>query len=160
MTVVRQMQVSYEPIEDRLLLRVAMNNQDEFRIFLTRRLLRAFWPHLLKILQRPTAPLAEGGVAELPTGENFATPFNEHDANYPLGLAPLLVAEANFDVEDNGVWRLTFRERRGRGIALHFTPNLLETLRAMIAGLLPTTDWDFVPATGGGGDQPVPSHLH
>ena len=43
---IRQLQVACDHLQDRLLLRVATQADEEVRIWLTRRFLRDLWPHL------------------------------------------------------------------------------------------------------------------
>jgi len=64
---IRQLHIANDHLQDRLILRVAKQADEECRICLTRRFLRERWPHLAALLGKLTtrAPaMAEMEVAE------------------------------------------------------------------------------------------------
>lgn len=50
MSQLRQMQLQYQPVQDRLLLRIKTGDRQEFGFQLTRRLVKSLWPALVKAL--------------------------------------------------------------------------------------------------------------
>lgn len=129
---IHQLSVTYQPEQDRVLLRVGSTDGDEMRIWLTRRLLARMWPLLNKLqteqlLQaEPAAPqiapadedlrrmLADFRKEEFLQRADFATPFQERE-RLPLGPTPLLVTDVDITPLAGGRLRLAFTERPAAG---------------------------------------------
>ena len=47
---ITQLQVANDSVQDRLILRIATQANEEIRVFITRRFLRELWPHLATML--------------------------------------------------------------------------------------------------------------
>lgn len=142
---VRQLQVATDSVQDRLVLRIATDSNEEIRIFVTRRFLREIWPHLSRtLLEQLDAlpPLAEHGESD---GEaaSFEQAFREDNPHYPLGSKPLLASEATFDRADDQLLHLTFREGRERSFSLNLNPELLQALCAMLRAAAEQAKWDL-----------------
>jgi len=161
---IRQLQVAFDSLQDRLLLRVATPADEEYRIWLTRRFLRDLWPHLAALLGKraaPVAAVAEAAPAEAPS---FEQPFADDHATYPLGLTPLLTSEIKVDTLADGNFKLTFREGRERSFRLGLTPELLQMLCAMLRAGAEQAQWnlalDYAPAKPNPAAASRPTHLH
>ena len=157
---VRQIQVANDSMQDRLLLRIATQANEEFRIFITRRFLRELWPHLAAMLaghlQQPPASVPE---ADAPLPPDFSQPFATDNPFYPLGTKPLLASEATLDACGQGSARLTLREARERHLTLDLNGELLQALCAMLHAASEQAGWELAlayqplaprPATGHG----------
>lgn len=141
---IRQLQVACDNLQDRLLLRVATQANEEYRIWLTRRFLRDLWPHLAGLLGQPAVPLATApGEAEATEQASFEQPFADDKATYPLGSTPLLTSELKADSLSDGSFNLTFREGRERSFKLGLTPELLQMLCAMLRAAAEQARWDL-----------------
>lgn len=148
---IRQLQVACDHLQDRLLLRVATQADEEVRIWLTRRFLRDLWPHLAGLLDQQPAPLAplaaatDALPAEAPPIEapSFEQAFRDDKATYPLGATPLLTSEIKFDTMSDGSFNLTFREGRERSFLLPLTPDLLQMLCAMLRAGAEQAQWNL-----------------
>lgn len=162
---VRQLQIAHDALQDRLVLRVATQADEEFRVWLTRRFLRDLWPHLAKLLThaRNSAPLA-ADVAAIPAPPSFEQPFQDDKATYPLGSNPLLTSEIKVDTLADGGYHLTFREGRERSFELGLTPDLLQAFCAMLRAAAEQAQWnlslDYAPAEPSPGATGRPSRLH
>ncbi len=170
---IRQLQVACDHLQDRLLLRVATQADEEVRIWLTRRFLRDLWPHLAGLLDQQPAPLAplaaasDAPPAEAPPTEapSFEQAFRDDKATYPLGATPLLTSEIKFDTMSDGSFNLTFREGRERSFLLPLTPDLLQMLCAMLRAGAEQAQWNLAldyaaPAVVTPTRGKRPSHLH
>lgn len=148
---IRQLQVACDHLQDRLLLRIATQADEEVRIWLTRRFLRDLWPHLAGLLGQQPAPLAplaaatDALPAEAPPIEapSFEQAFRDDKATYPLGATPLLTSEIKFDTMSDGSFNLTFREGRERSFLLPLTPDLLQMLCAMLRAGAEQAQWNL-----------------
>lgn len=163
---VRQLQIAHDALQDRLVLRVATQADEEFRVWLTRRFLRELWPHLARLLGQThsTAPLA-AGVDAIPTPPSFEQAFQDDKATYPLGSNPLLTSEIKVDTLADGSFHLTFREGRERSFELGLTPDLLQALCAMLRAAAEQAQWGLelgyaVPDTALASATKTSSHLH
>lgn len=163
---IRQLQIAHDALQDRLVLRVATQADEEFRVWLTRRFLRELWPHLAKLLNasNDNAPLA-ADIDAIPTPANFEQAFQDDKATYPLGSNPLLISEIKVDTLSDGGYHLTFREGRERSFDLGLTPDLLQAFCAMLRAGAEQAQWnlglDYAVQAGSSGSPSVrSSQLH
>ncbi|MGB4065029.1 MAG: hypothetical protein WBK19_14490 [Azonexus sp.] len=151
---IRQLQVACDQVQDRLLLRISTQEDEEYRIWLTRRFLRELWPHLSRLAgkQAATTPI----VGEIPADDaaNFDQPFSEENATFPLGSIPLLSSELKVDTLSDGTFNLSFREGRERSFQLAMNVELLQTLCAMLRAGAEHAQWNLALD-----DAPVPASL-
>ena len=140
---IRQLQIANDHLQDRLILRVATQADEEYRIWFTRRFLRELWPHLAGLIDKQATP--QPVVGEIPPAEatSFEQPFVDQNATYPLGSTPLLTNEVKFDTLSDGTFNLTFREGRERSFLLGLTPDLLQALCAMLRAGAEHAQWDL-----------------
>jgi len=166
---ISQLQVANDSVQDRLVLRIATQANEEVRIFFTRRFLRELWPHFTAMLaghltQRP-AMAAEPDSA-IPKPSSFDQPFQDNNPNYPLGSSPLLASEATLEAAGDGLARLTLREGRERSFSLNLNADLLQALCSMLraageqAQWNLTLDYDQAPSPLAAANTPGKSLLH
>jgi hypothetical protein len=139
---IRQLQVACDQMQDRLLLRISTQEDEEYRIWLTRRFLRELWPHLSRLAgSQATTPI----VGEIPADDaaNFDQPFSEENATFPLGSIPLLSSELKVDTLSDGTFNLSFREGRERSFQLAMNVELLQTLCAMLRAGAEHAQWNL-----------------
>jgi len=163
---IRQLQIAHDALQDRLILRVSTQADEEFRVWLTRRFLRELWPHLTKLLVQPqnSIQLAPGAEA-MPALPSFEQPFLDDKATYPLGSNPLLTSEIKVDTLADGSFHLTFREGRERSFDLGLTPDLLQALCAMLRAAADQAQWGLdmayaTPAATQASAGKIAPHLH
>ncbi len=164
----RQIQVAHDSVQDRLILRVATQANEEFRIFLTRRFLRKLWPRLVNMVATPLiVPAMENSpeAADSSANATFDEPFRDTDSTFPLGTTPLLASECQLTKHSDGAIHLTFREGRERSFNLVLDSSLLQALCAMLRAGGEQAKWDLTldyvsatpqgnaPLTGGGGEK-------
>jgi len=153
MSQLRQMQLQYQPIQDRLVLRISTEDHQEFAFWLTRRLLQMLWPALVKGLASHTdvvlqhdpggreAVMAFKHEAAAATAD-FGKPYQEDPAaKRPLGERPLLVARADVRRADAGRLILGLRPAEGRGVELALTDELLHNLCRLLSDGVQQTGW-------------------
>lgn len=155
---IRQLQVAHDSIQDRLLIRIATQANEEFRVWLTRRFLGKLWPVLADKVLAPPPAIPTDKVTEPPS---FSEPFRDDEVTYPLGIAPLLSNEIKFDVLSDGSCSLLFREGRERSFRLNLTAELLHALCAMLRAGAAQAEWqlalDYAPAAEPAAAAPPPS---
>ena len=141
---VRQLQVANDSVQDRLILRIATDSNEEIRIFLTRRFLREVWPHLSRLLASQLAHASESAdSASEHEAASFEQPFKEDNPTYPLGSTPLLASEVTFEGSTDNFTRLIFREGRERSFSLALNSELLQALCSMLRAASEQAKWDL-----------------
>lgn len=163
MAALRQLQLRYEAVEDRLLLRVSTQQDQEFRLWLTRR----YCALLLAVLDKHQTLDPE--VAERPTEEarravqrfkeeaaetraNFGGDFDE-PAQRPLGEAPMLAYRLTYRAGEDQL-QLTFSPQSGQGITFTLDRQLSLNLHTMLAKTIRSADWRLLPAEEPGMARP------
>jgi len=168
---VRQIQVANDSVQDRLVLRIGTSNNEEIRVFFTRRFLRDIWPHMAAMLTGhlaatnfvPNEPMDES-TDESPTEiASFDLAFQDDNPTFPLGAKPLLATEAILEANGDGAASLTLREARERSFKLSLNAELLQALCSMLRAANEHAEWDLAldytpPATIPG--TPFNSLLH
>ncbi|RIX45644.1 MAG: hypothetical protein D3M94_12530 [Rhodocyclales bacterium GT-UBC] len=142
---IRQLQVANDSVEDRLVLRVGTENNEEFRIFFTRCFLREIWPHLTAMLSGHLASklVQHSSPPSLGEPSSFELPFIDDNPSYPLGASPLLATEAVLEAGAEGIARLTLREGRERSYSLEINAQLLQALCSMLRAAADQAQWDL-----------------
>jgi hypothetical protein len=140
---IRQLQIANDHLQDRLILRVATQADEEYRIWLTRRFLREIWPHLAGMLGNQAIPTPVAMDEPPSEATSFEQPFSNENATYPLGSTPLLTNEIKVDSLSDGTFNLTFREGRERSFQLSLTVDLLQALCAMLRAGAEHAQWDL-----------------
>ena len=166
------MQVRYEPTADRVLWQLRSASGELFAVWLTRRMLRQLWPHLLRLVTDASVLRLAPHATVLPEARDmlvqtarsrslpntdFATPFDAKATALPLGPLPLLPVAIDLGpgLEGKGL-ALAAREADGRNIRLALSDDLATALMRLLEQALVATDWGILaPATDTDATQDV-----
>ncbi len=149
-----QLKLDFIPEQDRLLLRVSTDNQQEVRLWLTRRALRLLWPLLVQMARsspevalqsNPQARDALVGMQheQALSKADFAKPFEEVPREMPLGAEPILVARMRSNRDDQGKQILGLLPQKGQGINLTLDNTLLHSFCKLVQNAVAKADWDI-----------------
>jgi len=155
MSRLRQINLSYDRREDRLLLRVSTADQQEHRLWLTRSLIRLWWPKLVEALRRPQAdqpPLPqepssreavqafrhEAALSKARFGEPYAA-----EGVQPVQAAPLLVVTVRMTAHGDGEQEFSLLPAQGAGVNLRLTADLLHAFVKLLQEGLGKAAWDL-----------------
>lgn len=127
---VRQMSISYQPEQDRILVRVNTSEERELQFWFTRRLTLGLAPLMERIVTEAAArrggpatthlagadPATKKAMADFKRNEtirsaDFSTPYKVAEANAPLFETPLLITEVNIAPMAAGALRLLCSEK-------------------------------------------------
>ncbi|MGE0484703.1 MAG: hypothetical protein AB7Q81_11235 [Gammaproteobacteria bacterium] len=155
---IEQVQITFVPAEDRLLLRVSSGSAEEFRFWLTRRFVAALRPQLAERLSgQDHIRLQASGDARRElldferqhavSSADFKTPFKEAPRHYPLGEQPVLLTRFTLRPRDDGSIALTLAPEQGSGIDLALTPALVHSILALLDTALAGAAWQLTAAT-------------
>ncbi|MEO7391234.1 MAG: hypothetical protein ABIU58_03605 [Ramlibacter sp.] len=161
---IHQLSVTYQAEQDRILLRVNTAAAQEMRLWLTRRLMLGLWPLLSKLLTRHLLKLEAAGTSletadedlkkmladfrkdEFLRHADFDTPYQENQAQLPLGEEPLLVTDVDASPLPNGRLRLGFNEPatgagKPRSFKMEMEPKLMQGLMHLLEQALARSQW-------------------
>lgn len=163
----QQLNLSYEPDQDRLLLRISTAERLEVRLWLTRRLVHALWPGLLQLMgQSPLARRAAGGAREQLVAfqheqairaSDFARPYTEEPLAPALPGDPVLVCRVQLRAGADGAHHLALLPKAGPGFELRMTETLLHGFARLLQDTAGATGWDLplqLPAAAAADPRP------
>jgi len=147
---INQIQASYNPAEDRILLKIKTINEQVYLAWITRRFMKLFIPVLHG--QHPTS--GKSLFDEKKTQEqqlekektqlqgNYESDYKvPENPQYPLGETPILIAKITFkDIYGDNA-QLVFEPEKGQGIVLPYHADLLGPLIKIFSQALHSSDW-------------------
>lgn len=154
----KQLNITFNPVEDRLLLRMTTGTGEsltEFRIWLTRRFVRVLWKTLERVLEVTTttdtrvAPDSRNAVLQFQqeaalARTDFSTPYHgSQSAATPLGDQPVLVSKIKVGKGPAGKPILAMQAQDGKGINMAMTPQLVHSLRKLLVDAVRKVEWDL-----------------
>jgi hypothetical protein len=156
---IHQLSVHHDERQDRLLLRLNTQDQQEFRFWLTRRMTLRLMPAIQQSTVRLEA--AQPGVAatDAPAQHlltelkrdaflqqaDFATPFDNHATQWPLGAEPLLITDAHLTLKPGGALEMAFEDKSDaaqvRSCQLHLQVSLVHGMVHLIHQANEKAEW-------------------
>lgn len=156
---IHQLSVNHDERQDRLLLRLNTQNQQEFRFWLTRRMALRLMPAIEQSAIRLEA--AQPGIAapDAPTQQlltelkrdaflkkaDFATPFENKATHWPLGPEPMLITDAQLSIQPQGGLSLQFEDKADpgkiRSCQLNLQVSLVHGLVHLIHQAIQKAEW-------------------
>jgi hypothetical protein len=161
---IHQLSVNYLAEQDRILVRINTAASEEMRLWLTRRLMLGLWPLLSKLLTKHLLKMEAAGTSldtadedlkkmladfrkqEFLQHADFDTPYEENQAQLPLGDEPLLVTDVDASPLPNGRLRLGFNEKppnadKPRSFKMEMDPKLMQGLMHLLEQALARSQW-------------------
>ena len=150
---ISQMQMMYNPEEDRILFRVNSTDKKEFRFWITRR----YALLMLKILKEhresdpdvviqatPEAKQAlQSFKQEKAIGQaDFSKKFEEEANELPLGSEVPIAFKLNYGIKDGNL-QLGVQPKEGQGISVVISQDLNVTLTQLLLAAAKKADWKF-----------------
>jgi len=151
---IRQIQVGYDKLQDRVLLRMSTTAECEFRFWLTRRFVKRLWGLLVKLLEQDKAVRQqidedtrrtvlgiqhEGFVQQ----GDFSRDFEERPYHLPLGKEPVLLAQGEGKQRDDGAYVLGLHTQDGKKIDIALDTKLLHLVSKLLSDAVARADWDI-----------------
>jgi hypothetical protein len=157
---IHQLQVSFEPEQDRILVRMNTHAGEELRLWLTRRMVKNLFPHMLEATAQVVATqsqlashdgtdrdaLTHFKKQESLQHSDFTTPFNSQATLLPIGDVPLLATTVHITPCADGAVRIGFEEKvRGvppvRSFEVVLGQDLLHGFMHLLEKALGHADW-------------------
>jgi len=152
---IHQIQMSYDKLQDRILLRVSTKVQAEFRFWLTRRYAKLLWEMLMKMLERDpgTAMYQEEKLRRAMVGfqhqnavegGEFSKQYEDNATALPLGVEPVLLSRITAKADATaGNQVLCLHPEQGQGIDLAVNASLLHMIAKLLSDAVAQTDWNL-----------------
>ena len=171
---IHQLSVTYDPMEDRVLMRVNTTTQEEIRVWLTRRMLANLMPHLPRVASEQLAMAAPAHMPLLTEQDkqvfadikqvehlgqsDFSTPFQAGEKILMEGNG-LLLTDLKIVPQTDGLTLMVFQERGregrpGRVMELRMKVELIHGLTHLLQEIWPQTGWPD-PQIGGAANPPL-----
>ncbi len=150
-----QINVTYNPGEDRLLMRMNAPGPDgsvEYRMWLTRRFLQLMWQGLDKSMEAESAadPTVQPSVREAVqqfkeeaalSEADFSTPYEKAPATTPLGPDPFLITKMQIKKGEGDKRVLIMSGENGQGVTLAMAEPMLHSVRKLLADAAGKAGW-------------------
>ena len=151
---INQIQMSFIPGEDRILMRMNTVASEGFQFWLTRRFVKLLWPLLLQMLARDSLVLSQQTVEakkevlsfqqeQAAQKMDYSKSYQEQVNTQPLGDKPLLLAKAGVKENDNNSQTLGLHPEQGQGIDIALDKQLLHSVCKLLQDTVSKTDWDL-----------------
>ena len=155
---IQQLSVSHDDRQDRILLRLNTQDSQEFRFWLTRRMVARLLPamgHWLVKLEanQPGVATADAHSQRMLTEikrasflqqADFTTPYTSQPGPSPLGSEPLLVTDVQLSLQPNGSLQVVFQEKNGdsaQSCHLNLQAPLVHGLIHLVHQTMAKADW-------------------
>lgn len=147
-----QINVTISNEEDRLLLRVSTTAKHEYRLWLTRRFLRALWDLLVKAVERHAGAHAQGDDEVRKAlisfqheaavkGADFKTAYTAAEFDSPFGEKPVLVTGVQLKAGRGGNFEMTLQTIDDRSVSVRLDAKLLHSLCSILATAAKKAEW-------------------
>jgi len=158
---IHQLQVRYEPTQDRLLLQVRTRDAHLIAIWLTRRMVMRMWPHFRRMLTGISVHAAAPGAMAVPEAQemlaqaarakalktaDFQTPFSSDPVQHPFGTEPMLPLTAKLRATPKGELVLSLKDAQERAMELRFGDTMAHGLNRSVEQALQRAEWGLVLA--------------
>jgi hypothetical protein len=148
----RQLNVTYLPEEDRLLLKVSTSDEQEYRAWCTRRFIRLLLERLeaqfeTEVDEVQVVPeAARKEVAQLKhkgsvTERAFDKPYEAEPVSYPLGESGLLLTQLRCKKHESGRLVMMLSGSGGKGLTLNMDSKLQHHFYEIIARACQRAQW-------------------
>lgn len=151
MSSLHRIELSYNEVEDRILLILYTLDFQEYRFWLTRRMLKLFSDTLDQLLEmdknnvikhmKDEKEMSEKIQAEKEQRKDTAEKFSHRITTRPLGDQPELLIKFQCGIVDQGVFKLHLENIKGQWIEFGGDSSLISAFKQLITQTLPKTTW-------------------
>lgn len=145
-TRLHQMNISYMPAEDRLLLKVSSRSGEEYRLWLTRR----YTGLLVNVLQQEfdrsggkQVIAASADTTRMYREGAFEKTYEDQCVDYPLGEEGILAFRINLSRLKNGNLKLEMGPQQGQGLSLNLNKSMLYMFNNLLNQGIDQAGWNL-----------------
>jgi len=147
-----QLQLTYRPEQDRLLLRLRTTTANEFRVWLTRRFVSQAWPLLRRALScdpEITAQQDAGSRDAVLAFEHeralskvdFSQRYEDCPSSLPLGGEPILASRVDLRRGPGETHAIAFHSPTGQSVQLRLQKGMLHAFCKLLQDAATQADW-------------------
>lgn len=167
---IRQLSVTYQAEQDRLLIGITTNADEEVQMWLTRRMALRIWPLLNRLViehfavppnavsdgfvdlanlnEQTRAALADLRRQEALQAADFSKPYQGNADKRLLGDVPLLVTEVNLTPKKQSQLEMHFKETlqnpaSSRSFSLDMPADLVFSVMQLLENAMAHADWQY-----------------
>ena len=145
-----QLELSYSPEHDRLILRIGTTTNETIQLFFTRRFVHVFWP----VLQQAIGALESEYMSETVLDEaknklSGTCVISHNDESFELnagllaGDEAVLITSFGLNYKNEGVTEFSFTGIDGVVVTLNLNRGLIDSLSSLIEQIMPKIEWDM-----------------
>ena len=156
---IHQLSVNHDERQDRLLLHLHTQDQQEFRFWLTRRMTLRLVPAIEQSAVRLEATQPGVAATDVPSQNlltelkrdaflkkaDFSTPFESRATQWPLGAEPLLITDAHLTIKPSGALEISFEDKsdpaQARACQLNLQVSLVHGMVHLIQQASEKAEW-------------------
>ena len=170
---IHQMTIEYKPEDDRLLFKVATRDHTEYRVWLTRRLIRGLWGPVIRTFEAQfgvgeatTEPVKQAVMSikhqEAVQSGDFSQQHDPKAKPESGDSAPMLAVAAACVPLADGLVALKLKTNRGHDISFNINEEMLHAFCHLVRSGVERAQWDIdvgvgdAAFTGSGSSE----HLH
>ncbi len=149
----RQLNASYDPLQDRIQFNISVQDGTEFKFWITRRFMILAWSMLgqaatLFANERANGdPLRRAAMAEIAHHEaqNSAMTEEQYEGgvHHPLGSDPVLLAKINLKQDQSGRMTLSLLPDSGHGADIGLDERTTHLLAALLHRVSVAAEWQL-----------------
>jgi len=143
-----QLELSYSPEHDRLILKIGTTTDEIIQLFFTRRFIVVFWP----VLQQAIDALSSEYIAEAASDEAKIKPsgtgtLSHSDESFVpsegllTGDEAVLVTRFGLNYKNGSIAEFSFTGIDGLVVTLNLNQGLIDSLSELIEQILPKIEW-------------------
>lgn len=157
-----QMTAEFVPVQDRILFRVSTRERQEYRVWLTRRLVKKLWGVAVRSFEAEpevkaqVQPHVRNAVMSMKHQQAVqSSDFSQkHQANTtpaPEMNEPLLATGVRISHTEKGIVQVVFVTVEGRAVNLNLNEEMLHALCHILQGAADRAGWDLQLSVGDAG---------
>ena len=141
-----QLELSYTPEHDRLILQIGTTSDEIIQLFFTRRFIVVFWPVLQQAIEAvPSEYIAQSSSDQVKPSGTGALSHNDKSFEPSAGLLSgeeaVLVTSFGLNYKNDGITEFSFTGIDGLVITLNLNQGLIDSLSSLIEQIVPKTEW-------------------
>lgn len=149
----QQMQIAYDPLQDRLVFTIFTQDFCEYRFWITRHILKGIWNGMMQLLQadqknqlklkeeskKAAEQIQKEKAQRQPGAEKFATSATRR----PLGDEPLLLAKFFAKPMERNTFLVHLEDARGVSIEFNGESSIIVAFCQLILQAVSRSDWNL-----------------
>ena len=154
-----QMTAEFVPVQDRILFRVTTRDKHEYRVWLTRRLVKKLWGIAVRSfeaepeVQAQVQPRVKNAVLSMKhqqavESSDFTTKREAEVKPAPHMEEPLLATSVRVTRRDKGSVQVVFLTTEGRAVNLNLNEEMLHAVCHILQGAADRAGWDLQLSVG------------